>query len=213
MNDVTEAKTYRFGDFELDLGAHELRRNGEAVRLERRPFELLILLVTRHGLLVSRQDIIACLWPGRVVIDFDTGLNTLVRKVRHALGDSPDRPIFIETVAGLGYRFIASVSQPEVSVPLPPYPAADRETGRKRARLRSGAAAAIGAILIAATALFGFWHAASREPPGRKLAVLPFENLTGTSDLNYLAAGLAEEPDDAGGFGADFVGSGGVSHG
>lgn len=97
-----ESQKYHFGDFELDLGAHKLRLRGEPVRLERRPFELLILLVTRHGLLVPREEMIARLWPGKVVIDFDTGLNTLVRKVRQALGDSPDNPAFIETVAGLG---------------------------------------------------------------------------------------------------------------
>lgn len=195
MDASTEIKTYRFQDFELDLGAHELRRNGATIRLERRPFELLIMLVERNGLLVPRQDIIARLWPGKAIIDFDTGLNTLVRKVRQALGDSPDNPVFIETVAGLGYRFIASVTQPGSSVsaaPLPPA-AVPADIEPKRIRLRRGTAAAMVALLLAVTAAFGIWHATHREATGKRLAVLPFENLTGNGDLNFLAAGLAEE--------------------
>jgi TolB-like protein/DNA-binding winged helix-turn-helix (wHTH) protein/Flp pilus assembly protein TadD len=194
MDAVGETQRYQFGDFELDLGAHMLRLIGEPVRLERRPFELLVLLVTRHGMLVPRDDIIGRLWPGKVVIDFDTGLNTLVRKVRQALGDSPDNPVFIETVAGLGYRFIAPVTQPEVPVSAVPHPpaAASAEVERKRVRRRRGAAAIV-ALLVAVSAAFGIWHAANREPSRKSIAVLPFENLTRNDELNYLAAGLAEE--------------------
>ena len=109
MDDRVDTQTYRFHDFELDLGAHQLRLNGAPVRLERRPFELLVLLVTRRDKMVPREEIIRLMWPGKVIIDFDTGLNTLVRKVRQALGDSSDKPEYIETVSGLGYRFIAPV--------------------------------------------------------------------------------------------------------
>src|SRR5687767_4584866 len=99
-------ETFRFGDYELDLGACELRRDGRAVRLERQPMDLLILLVERRGQLVSRAEIIDRLWGKDVFIEVDTGVNTAIRKVRQALRDSPDAPGFVETVSGRGYRFI-----------------------------------------------------------------------------------------------------------
>ena len=103
-------RRYRFGDFELDLDAMQLRARGEPVKLERRPLDLLVLLVSRHGRMVGRDEIITALWPTNVIIDFDSGLNTLVRKVRAALGDSPDDRKFVETVPGRGYRFVAAVT-------------------------------------------------------------------------------------------------------
>jgi TolB-like protein/Flp pilus assembly protein TadD len=101
----------RFGQFELDVGGYELRRQGRPVRLERRPMDVLILLVSRPGELVSRDEIVECLWGNDASIDVDTGLNTVIRKVRHALRDSPRTPTFIETVSGRGYRFVADVQR------------------------------------------------------------------------------------------------------
>ena len=108
--DAPPQSVFRFAGFELDLAAYRLRREGRPVRLERRPMELLVLLLQRGGQLVTREEIIEKLWGGKVVIDFDAGLNTVVRKVRHALGDAPETPAFIETVAGKGYRFIAPLA-------------------------------------------------------------------------------------------------------
>ncbi|HUG99128.1 MAG TPA: winged helix-turn-helix domain-containing protein [Gammaproteobacteria bacterium] len=193
MESVVKALVYRFGDFELDLGAHQLRLRGEPVRLERRPFELLVLLVTRQGLLVSREEIIERLWPSNVVIEFDTGLNTLVRKVRQALGDSSGTPAYIETVAGVGYRFIAPVSQADTTAGAVP-PESDeaanvrQSTGRKR-----HATLVIGTLLAAAVVATGLWGTAGRAPGQVSIAVLPFENLSRDEELNYLAAGLAED--------------------
>ena len=101
---------FSFGEFELDCGAHELRRAGVPVALERRPFELLVLLVSRADQLVTRDEIIGRLWPG-VVIDFEAGLNTAMRKVRQALGDSPAGPTYVTTVPGAAYRFIMPVAR------------------------------------------------------------------------------------------------------
>ena len=102
-------ETFRFRDFELDLGAYELRRQGRAVRLERQPMDLLILLVERRRQLVTRSDIVDRLWGKDVFVDVETGVNTVVFKVRQALRDSPDAPAYVETVSGKGYRFIAPV--------------------------------------------------------------------------------------------------------
>ena len=111
----------RFADFVLDVAAFELRQQGRRIRMERRPMELLILLVHRRGDLVSRDEIVNGLWGRDVFIDVDTSVNTLIRKVRRALRDSADQPRFIQTVQGKGYRFIANVESTtgDVLVVLP----------------------------------------------------------------------------------------------
>ncbi len=101
---------FSFASFELDIAAYELRQNGQAVRLERRPMDLLILLVERRRQLVTRGEIVERLWAPGVFVDVETGLNTAIRKVRHVLQDPSDAPVFIETVPGKGYRFIAEVT-------------------------------------------------------------------------------------------------------
>jgi len=102
-------QTLRFGDFELDVAGYQLRRDGRPVRLERQPMDLLVLLVQRPRQLVLRADIVARLWPKDVFIDVETGVNTAVRKLRQALNDSPEAPMFVETVPGRGYRFVANM--------------------------------------------------------------------------------------------------------
>jgi TolB-like protein/Flp pilus assembly protein TadD len=139
--------TFRFGDFELDVAGYSLRRRGQQIRLERRPMDLLILLVQRRRELVSRGEIVERLWGPEVFVDADMGVNTAVRKIRQVLGDAPETPAFVETVLGKGYRFIADVE----------------------------------AVTV---------RAASRAVT---LAVLPFENLGGTPEHDYLADGFTEE--------------------
>jgi TolB-like protein len=101
--------TFRFGEVELDVAGYSLRRKGQSIRLERRPMDLLILLVGRHGELVSRTEIIERLWGDGVFVDAEMGINTAIRKVRQVLGDAPETPRFVETVSGRGYRFVADV--------------------------------------------------------------------------------------------------------
>ena len=93
----------------LDPSAYEVRRDGRTVKVERRPMELLILLVERRGELVTREEIVERLWGSGVFIDIDTSINTLVRKIRRALRDSATRSRFVRTVQGKGYRFVADV--------------------------------------------------------------------------------------------------------
>jgi DNA-binding winged helix-turn-helix (wHTH) protein len=96
------AGTLQFGDFELDVKRYELRRLGRPVRIERIPMELLILLLEHRGDLVSREEIVERLWGKKTFVDAETGVNTAIRKVRQALKDSTDRPVFIQTIsAGL----------------------------------------------------------------------------------------------------------------
>jgi TolB-like protein/Flp pilus assembly protein TadD len=109
MNAPYTREIVRFANFELDTAAYELRRKGRPIRLERQPMDLLILLVTRRGELVTRDEIIATLWGNGIFVDVETGVNTAVRKIRQALNDSSDEPAFIETVTGKGYRFAANI--------------------------------------------------------------------------------------------------------
>ena len=102
------AGRFRFGDFELDLRNRELRRNGARVKLQEQPLQLLTLLIERPGTLVKREELAQHLWPG-LHVNFDRSSNTAVNALRQALADSPRNPRFIETRAGLGYSFIASV--------------------------------------------------------------------------------------------------------
>src|SRR6266404_4949073 len=97
------------GEVELDLGRYELRRFGRAVKLEKKPMELLIFLVGRREQMVSREDIVKKLWRSDLFIDTDRNVNNIVRKIRTALGDDSVRPRFVETVVGKGYRFIGPV--------------------------------------------------------------------------------------------------------
>ena len=101
---------FRFGEFELDISAYELRRGGQPVHLERHPMDLLILLVERRRQLVSRADIAKRLWDSSVFVDVEMGINTAIRKLRQALRDSRESPAFVETISGKGYRFIAPVN-------------------------------------------------------------------------------------------------------
>src|SRR6202165_24054 len=96
-------------DIELDLGRYELCRSGRRIKLEKKPMELLIFLVGRREQLVSRKEIVAKLWLSDLFIDSEPNINNIVRKIRTALGDDSDRPRFLETVVGKGYRFIGPV--------------------------------------------------------------------------------------------------------
>ena len=108
--EIASAKV-RFGVFEVDVQARELRKRGLRIRLEEKPFRILELLLERPGQLVSRKILQERLWP-ETFVSFDHNLNTAVTKLRELLGDSARSPRFIETVPRRGYRFIAPVEKP-----------------------------------------------------------------------------------------------------
>ncbi|HEV2698766.1 MAG TPA: winged helix-turn-helix domain-containing protein [Terriglobales bacterium] len=120
---VRISKTARFGVFDADLEARELRKKDRKIRLQEQPFAVLAFLLERAGNVVSREELRERLWPADTFVDFDHGLNTAVNKLREVLGDSASRPRFIETIARRGYRFVADV---EWKSTLPPARAPDR---------------------------------------------------------------------------------------
>jgi DNA-binding winged helix-turn-helix (wHTH) protein/Tfp pilus assembly protein PilF len=103
----------RFGVFEADLRAGELRRNGGRVRLQDLPFRALTLLLTRPGEVITRHEFRQALWPANVFVDFEQGISSAVMRLRDSLNDSAENPIFIETIERRGYRWIGPIHLPE----------------------------------------------------------------------------------------------------
>ena len=104
-----QSKLARFGVFEADLEARELRKQGRRLGLQEQPFALLVFLLERAGAVVSREELRERLWPADTFVDFDHSLNTAINKLRTVLGDSATNPRFIETLARRGYRFVGEV--------------------------------------------------------------------------------------------------------
>jgi DNA-binding winged helix-turn-helix (wHTH) protein len=108
----------RFGSFEVDTRAGELRRGGIKVKLSGQPFEVLVALLEKPGRVITREELHEKLWSQDTFVDFEHGLNKAINKVRDALGDDAGNPRFVETLPRRGYRFLAPVIQraPEISV-------------------------------------------------------------------------------------------------
>ncbi len=120
-------RTVQFGAFEVRLDTGELRKSGIRINLQGKPFQVLQALLERPGDVVTREELQSRLWPGDSMVDFESGLNTAANRLRLALGDSAENPHFVETVARIGYRFVATVielpvQQPESLLPVPDAP-------------------------------------------------------------------------------------------
>ena len=115
---------YKFDDFEADLKAAELRRNGTRLKLQLQPFQVLVALLERPRDVVTRDELRQRLWPEDTFVDFDHGLNTAMAKLRDVLGDSAAKPRYVETIAKRGYRFLGDVTaiheQPKTAPAIQP---------------------------------------------------------------------------------------------
>ena len=125
---TTRREIRRFGPFELDLDAGEVRENGRRVKLQPQPFRLLVLLTSRPGSLIKREEIRSELWPEGTFVDFDQSVNFAVKQIRDAFRDSASQPVYLETVPRQGYRFVAPVDGG--SPPASPSPAGPSTTVR-----------------------------------------------------------------------------------
>ncbi len=180
---------YEFGEFRLIPERYELTRAGRPVRLEKIPFDLLVLLVEHRHELVSRDAITAALWGNGGFQDLDQSLNTAIRKVRLALKDTADEPRFIQTVVGRGYRFLPDVNvkggaaPPHTPAAAPPPVPAKPSPHLRRVPLLAGLI-----ILL----VIG-WLALRSPGDPRLIAVLPFDDLNGVPAEAYFSRGLTEE--------------------
>ena len=184
---------FRFGVYEIDTRAGELRKQGMKLKVGGQPLEVLALLLERPGEVVTREELRERLWPGDTFVDFDQGLNKAINKLRDALGDSAETPRYIETLPRRGYRFLADVERIGEERPVPPTVATAPASARNRRIIVL--ATLCGVALIAAGILAAsIWtkKAAPAIPPIHSLAVLPLENLTGDASQEYFVDGMTD---------------------
>jgi len=200
----------RFGVFELDPRAGELRKHGLRVRLQEQPFQVLAMLLEHPGEVVTREELQKKLWPADTFVDFDHGLNKAISKIREALGDSAESPRFVETVARHGYRFLAEVKIADaatVGSPEPATPPRPSTEARERPDLAGKSAmpkplppplswkVSVFVVLLV-TASLATWKLYSWKRPSpivRSLAVLPLESLSNDASQDYFADGMTDE--------------------
>jgi TolB-like protein/DNA-binding winged helix-turn-helix (wHTH) protein len=192
---VRSARSYRFDTFTLDVRTGELTHAGMRTPLREQPLQLLLALLEQPGELVTREALVNRLWPAGTFVDFDRGLNKAVNHLREALGDSAEKPRFIETFPRKGYRFIAAVTRNDEALEASPPESAPRRT-RLRARvIAAGAAIACLGILVGAN-VGGIrdWAAARwrSTPQISALAVIPLENLSRDTEQEYFADGITD---------------------
>ena len=198
-NSTESTHIVRFGEFELDLRTGELRANGHHIILQEKPFQILTALLELPGEMVTREELIKRLWHAGTFVDFDLSLNKAVNRLREALEDSAEQPRFIETFPKRGYRFMVPVTRngaEEEEASPTSTGQGNRNVAMAVGVLRWRSAVAAGLLAIGAMASYVAWHRHSRAPAptGRiMMAVLPFQNLTGDPEQEYLTDGLTEE--------------------
>lgn len=192
-------ESIRFGLFEFDPHSRELRKQGIGTRLQGQPVEILAVLLSRPGELVSREELQRKLWPADTFVDFDRSLNAAVKRLRSALGDSAESPRYVETLARRGYRFIAPVdarlSAPaELPAPPPTAPSPRSSPGFRYllpVLLAAMAISALGLTLYVWKRTDGFRHGGfSRRM--ESLLVLPLKSLSGDPEQDYFADGMTD---------------------
>ncbi len=198
----------RFGVFELDLRAGELRKHGHRVRLQEQPFQVLAVLLEHPGDVVTREELQKKLWPADTFVNFDHGLNKAINKLRQTLGDSAENPRFIETVARRGYRFLADVkradpdllrradaqSMPQAASHVRDNPDRSDTPSTGPSRSRTLTTSAIALLLLAASLSVWMLKPWNRPAPAiRSLAVLPWESLSNDTSQDYFADGMTDE--------------------
>ena len=119
MEAVPQTRKTRFGPYEVDLRSGEVHKHGIRLKLQDQPFQVLAILLEHSGEVVTRDELRQKLWPADTFVDFDTGLNSAIKKLRDVLSDSADAPRYIETLPRRGYRFIAHVENGDLPAPVP----------------------------------------------------------------------------------------------
>lgn len=202
---VSSGVVFRFGLFEVDVAHRTLSRKGVRVRLQDQPFRALVLLLQDAGGIVTREELRRQLWPEGTYVDFDGSLNVILKKLRAAIGDDPENPVFVETVPRQGYRFIAPVAidawatapQPtKVEPESEPSPATSSGLSIPARHVRPPMTVALAGLLLLLAAS-GWWyflryrsvvHAAPKV-----IAVLPFSNEGAGPEFDYLRYAIGND--------------------
>jgi TolB-like protein/DNA-binding winged helix-turn-helix (wHTH) protein len=215
---TASTRIIRFGVFEVDLNAAELRKGGLRVKLPEQPFQILTVLLERPGELVTREELRNRLWQSDTFVDFDHGVNNAVMRLREVLGDSSDSPRFIETVPRRGYRFIAHVDESPWSPPpsITPQQSESQKlapttedpataptlwlSSIQQGVKRRGTLIAVGVVAIVLFVLAGAWRYRATLTGGTgdvrqstSVVVLPLENLSGDQEQDYFADGMTDD--------------------
>lgn len=199
----SKARVLRFDAFELDLYAGELRKHGIKLRLQGQPIQVLAVLLQSAGTLVTREELRGQLWQADTFVDFDHSLHNAIARIRDVLGDSAQKPRYIETLPRRGYRFIAPVEEVQ---PLPASAesiadvtkeavttvALTAPQSKRRTKLILTLCACVVAGL-AARIIWQYFHMRSAAPPIRSIAVLPLQNLSGDASQEYFADAMTDE--------------------
>jgi TolB-like protein/DNA-binding winged helix-turn-helix (wHTH) protein/Flp pilus assembly protein TadD len=191
----------RFGIFDLDVQARTLHKSGVRIKLQGQPFDILVSLISKPGEVVTRDELQRNLWPADTFVDFEHSVNTAVKRLRDALGDSAESPRFIETVPRYGYRFIKQVEWPTAtaSLPVPDVRRGSASDPKRRRRLllawTVGCTIALLVMVLAPSTFRGIrdrLFTRASIPPLQSVVVLPFVNLTGDVEQDYFADGMTE---------------------
>lgn len=214
--DARVRKRLRFGVFELDVVAGELRKNGLRIRLQDQPICVLTMLAEHPGEIVTREELQKRVWPADTYVDFDHGLNKAINKIRDALADSAESPRFVETIPRRGYRFLAEVKVIDAPAASAPELAGqsilsasstsgavdseftDRDGRTVEPRRYSPVVRWAIALLalVAVVASLAIWKFHPSNRPAlviRSLAVLPLESLSSEASQEYFADGMTDE--------------------
>jgi len=183
MAEQTQRRVVRFGVFEVNPPSGELRKHGLLVRMTGQPFKILTTLLERPGDVVTREELRKSLWSAETFVDFEHSLNSAVKKLREALGDSAENPRYIETLPRVGYRFIAPVSSGglEASVEPAPPPASAPAAALPHPRYRPALMLAVAAtgLLGAGVIWYTFWRGRPLLTQQDSIVIADFENRTG----------------------------------
>ncbi|MGB2592870.1 MAG: winged helix-turn-helix domain-containing protein [Candidatus Acidiferrum sp.] len=193
------ARVMRFDNFELDVRAGELRKHGVRLRLQGQPLQVLAALLQRAGDVVTREELRTQIWTTDTFVDFDHSLHNAIARLRETLGDSAERPRYIETLPRRGYRFIAPVDAGDFPAPSGPANAALPAQLPGHLRLTKSRALLLTTAFAALVMSIAFWLArtggtpASAAPRLNSIAVLPLDNLSGDPSQEFFADGMTDQ--------------------